>query len=209
MVRYICQIALLFSVLATWGSAGHAQPDSVQASTLAEKVQKLKDYHEKSFGHADSLHYRRKFFEAFPNSFAELDSLYGYDDGNPGPLYDQGVDHIIRLFNRLECVNDTAYYKKLINTSIGGRWDADAINYFQRGLHERALSKPRLFFDLLSEYPDSKIRGFSYFFYHGGITPPPFDGIPYNFRALKEEFPRVYSQMKLAFKKAVADSGHR
>lgn len=171
-----------------------------------EKAEKLKHYFQKSFNNPDSLKYRRLFFEAFPNSFSELDSLYGYHNGKKGLLYEEGVNHIIKLFDNIKCINDSVYYSKLIHISIGGSWKADAVNYFQSILHQHSLAKPELLFTLLGNYSKAKIQSFFYFFYHG--SHPPFEEIPAEFKNMKTEYPRIYLHMKKGFKSAQTDSGH-
>ncbi|MFA5670287.1 MAG: hypothetical protein WC967_13675 [Balneolaceae bacterium] len=171
-----------------------------------QKVEKLKNYFHKSFEKPDSLKYRNLFFEAFPNSFSELDSLYGYNDGKAGPLYDEGVDHIIVLFNKLDSIPDSIYFEKLINVSFEGSWDADAINYFQHGLHQRSLEKPELLFSLLQNYPDKKVQSFFHFFYDG--VHPPFEEIPADFQNLNSQYPTLYSLMKKEFTSALSKNKH-
>ena len=116
-----------------------------------------------------SYNYRQQFFKEFPNDFNQLLNLYGYDDKNSKPsiLYDEAPNHILKLFNSLSDINDTLYYRKIIQVSIGGHWDADAVNYFQHGLRERVLDKTELTVYLLSHIPEDKIKSFWYFYFDG------------------------------------------
>jgi hypothetical protein len=111
--------------------------------------------------------YRKQFFDLFPNSFKELNDLYGYKNSVEAPLYNQVEKHIFELFNNLDGINDTIYYKKIVSIAIGGHWDADAVNAFQEGLRKRVLSKPDLIVYLLKEIPDKRIKSFWYFYFDG------------------------------------------
>jgi hypothetical protein len=111
--------------------------------------------------------YRKQFFDLFPNSFKELNDLYGYNNGIEAPLYNQVEKHIFELFNNLNNINDTLYYRKIVSIAIGGHWDADAVNAFQEGLRKRVLGKPNLIVYMLKEIPDKEIESFWYFYFDG------------------------------------------
>lgn len=78
------------------------------------------------------------FFCAFPNSYADMDSLFGYHSkGEAGPLYyshDGGVAYVyggansvISFFCNLRSIPDEQFYEKYINICIDGYWQADNI----------------------------------------------------------------------------------
>jgi hypothetical protein len=144
-----------------------AQNNKIQDSTTV-KVEKLKKLYFLATNTSGELQkrYRKQFFEEFPNSFKELNQLYGYDDHKAAPLYD-GHEHIVGLFNNLDEIDELAYYKKIISIAIGGRWDADAVNYFQDGLRNHVLNNPALVVGILKEMDNDKIQSFWYFFFDG------------------------------------------
>ena len=112
--------------------------------------------------------YKRQFFDAFPNTFKQLDELYGDNNdinNKPSLLNNQAEDHIIHLFNELTTINDTLYYKKIISIAKNGHWDADAINFFQHGLEQKVLKKPILVVYILKNMSDDNIYGFWHFYF--------------------------------------------
>jgi hypothetical protein len=48
-------------------------------------------------------------------------------------------------------IPDSLYFDKLISISVGGIWNADAVNYFQHFLHQVTLSKPKIMIERLSK----------------------------------------------------------
>ena len=142
--------------------------DSVEA-----KAKKLKQYYLLSKSSVPEVAdmYQDKFFDEFPNTFKQLNQLYGYDgQAKKGAIlyYDAG-NHIMGLFNNLKNINDTLYYKKIIGITIGGKWDADAVNFFQHGLQEHIVAKPELAVFILKKMDKSTIKSFWYFYFVGPI----------------------------------------
>jgi len=135
------------------------------------KVKKLK--HLYLLSTASSVHqsdvYKQEFFDEFPNTFKELSVLYGYNSKmhQPAPLYSEVEKHILNLFNNITCVNDTVYYKKIVSISLGGHWDADAVNAFQAGLRKRVVANPELIEYILKNKSDDEARSFWYFYFDG------------------------------------------
>jgi hypothetical protein len=112
--------------------------------------------------------YKQQFFDAFPNTFQQLDELYGdHLDAHhkPAPLNDQAEQHIVDLFNKLNTINDTLYYRKIISISIGGHWDGDAVNFFQEGLRNKVLKDPAIVVDILKHISNARIQSFWYFYF--------------------------------------------
>ena len=144
------------------------------------------------------------FFDLFPNTFCELDSIYGFNK-KPGPLYFNSADHIVGLFFELKSINEEEYLQKLINISINGHWDADAINYFQTGMRNHVMSNLQLTFILLAQYSDDQIESFFYFFFDG--IHPRWKEIPDFFTEYKNEYPNIYQQLEKGFLKAINNNG--
>jgi len=132
----------------------------------AEKLKKL--YLLSTSASAESKKiYRQEFFEEFPNSFKQLMELYGYDfhSHKAAPLYNETEKHINELFNNLNDIDKLAYYRKIISISIGGHWDADAVNIFQGGLRQKTLEDPKLIVDVLKTHKESEIISFWDFYF--------------------------------------------
>lgn len=146
--------------------------------------------------------YTEKFFNEFPDSFKELNSLYGYENDTPSILYYEAENHIIKLFNNINTINDTLYYKKVINIAIGGHWDADAINYFQHGLNDRAEKKPELIVYLLKQMEIKAIKSFWYFYFDG---PHPKEQISDSLKKIKSIDIGIYNVMIEMHNKVLAD----
>jgi len=161
-------IALIFNI-----ATGKCQSQSLmihsQADSTTIKANRLKRLYllstSSSNGNADI--YKLQFFDAFPNTFKELNEIYGYETNKPSPLYFEAEPHIYELFNNLNNINDTLYYRKIISIAIGGRWDADAVNMFQEGLRKRVLNNLELTIYLLKRMADDKISSFWYFYFDG------------------------------------------
>ena len=99
---------------------------------------------------------------------------------------------------RLDKIIDTLYYARLIDLSIEGLWDADAVTDLQELLHVKSKEKPDLLFYLLSTYPDEKVYSFWYFYFNSLL--PSKEGIPAYFTALKGKYPKIYQILEKAFK---------
>ncbi len=139
--------------------------ENIVTDSISLKAKKLKQYYLLS----GSTIYQKKFFAEFPNTFKQLNELYG-DDINTGGvaiLYEEAVNHIEELFNNLNSINDTLYYRKIVRIAKGGHWDADAINYFQHGLRNRVESKPGLTVYLLQSMNEKEVESFWYFYFDG------------------------------------------
>jgi hypothetical protein len=160
-------LIIFFNISLSEGSLTLREKDTISDSIVA-KAKRLNELYTLSTGSSSKTQiYRKQFFDLFPNSFKELNDLYGYNNGVEAPLYNQVEKHIFELFNNLNNINDTLYYKKIVSIAIGGHWDADAVNAFQEGLRKRVLSKPDLIVYLLKEIPVKKIKSFWYFYFDG------------------------------------------
>jgi hypothetical protein len=135
-----------------------------RADTLVKLYEKIKDSKD-----SDSiLEQKIAFLKLFPHSFLLFDSIYGYDDEKgPQLLYYKAEDHILNLFFDLDNINEYAFIKKVVDISLNGQWDADAISYFQMGLQESLLEKPYAYYKILNSYSEEEIASFWYFFFDG------------------------------------------
>jgi len=180
---------------------------NLQAQTprYVEMASTLRDIYKRLNDSQDSLQECREFFEAFPNTFADFDSLYGYEH-DPSIMYHEYEAHVENVFRNLHCVSDSAYFKKLIQLGIGGHWEADAVGSLQQTIHERMLANPRLAFQLLANLPPKSVSSFFYFFFNG--IHAPYNRIPKEFAALRTTFPQVYQGCEEGFRRGLNDSGH-
>ena len=96
--------------------------------------------------------------------------------------------------------------KKIINISIGGHWDADAINYFQHGLRNKVFENPRLTFDLLKVKSDKDVQSFWFFFYSS--IHPVYNKIPDELTSLKTYDNKIYGLMQKGLDDALKHGGH-
>ncbi|WP_228779882.1 hypothetical protein [Aquiflexum lacus] len=106
--------------------------------TAENRAAALKEYYEKVINSAGSEKpkYEQLFFEAFPSSFQEMQSVFGYDEEKgAAPMYyynieleSEGKISIISFFYNLNYIDKEQHYNKYINICIGGQWDADNIS---------------------------------------------------------------------------------
>ena len=180
-----------------------------QNTTYNDTAKKLTDYFSKVHG-PDSVKYQKLFFAAFPDNFTDLNGVYGYNSNmedtayHGAPLYD-GHEHIFFFFT-LTTIPEKDFYQKIINIAIGGHWDADAVNYFQRGLQTKVLQNPKLTFDLLEPKSDTEIKSFFFFFFHA--IHPRYENIPGELQTLETYDRRIYKMLEQGFKEAISKSGH-
>jgi hypothetical protein len=160
--------------------------------TIVEKAKKLKELYRLCSESRIKEPYKIAFFNAFPSTFEELNELYGYNNHTPAILYSSSYDHIIGLFNNLDLINDTVYYKKIISISINGHWDADAVNAFQKGLTKRTISNPELIVDILQNMPDDTIKSFWRFYFDRAI---PMKKIPEPLQKIERINSRMYKML--------------
>jgi hypothetical protein len=70
-----------------------------------------------------------RFFCAFPNSFKEMQNVFGFDENKgTAPLYDYpNGEKMIKYFAKLNSIQKDIYYDKYINICLDGVWEADNI----------------------------------------------------------------------------------
>lgn len=148
----------------------------------------------------ESVQKQQEFLDCFPANFEDFQKTYGYDPGysKNDPMYELSPEHIFKGLARLNKLSDTVYYTRLIHLSIGGKWDADAVNYLQSVLQEKVEQQPALVFALLSKYPLEKIYSFWYFYFNS--LHPLKGGIPGVLLQMKSAYPSVFQEMQKAFK---------
>lgn len=163
------------------------------------KAQQLKKYYQLST-ETNDLDHKRNFFNYFPSTFSEFNSLYGFDSKNSKPqaLYNEALDHILGLLCQLNENEIHGYYDKLIGLTYGAEWDADAINYLQDCIQKRFKENTDSFTTVLTTKSQEQIRQF-FSFYFSGPHPP--KQIPSEIESIKLKRPNLYNIASDIFKK--------
>ena len=127
---------------------------------------------------ADRIKWEQKFFCAFPTSFKDMQSLFGYDDENgAAPLYLRGnetysyadrhiMNDVIGFFSGLELIPDSIYYDKYVRINIDGYWEADHIQE-AFGFSYRLMSDTKDACKALSTFSDKEIKSVFRFIFDG------------------------------------------
>ena len=122
--------------------------------------------------------FEKKFFNAFPSSFKEMQAIFGYDSKKgASPLYTSNsqsekylnkriFSDVIGFFSELESIPDSIYYEKYININIDGYWQADNIRE-AFGFHYRLLNDIENISPVLSQYSDKEIKSVFRFIFDG------------------------------------------
>ncbi len=109
-----------------------------------------------------------EFFYIFPHSFAEFQKLYGYNEvKGASPYYTVASEHVALLYKASLSIEKKAFSAKLFEISKNGKWDADAVNYFQEGLRNYFFKESKEIIDLLNKKSNNEIESFWYFYSDG------------------------------------------
>ena len=119
------------------------------------------------------------FFKCFPSTFSLFKAIYDYG----GPLYEESYFHIEFLFSYAS-IDSIHMIDKLIEISIGGKWDADAINYLSTNIRDFVNSHTSATVNVLQN--KSEIECFSFWLF---IFDSPH---PSN---LREDFNMIYTKV--------------
>ena len=152
----------------------------------------------------NNLKNQSAYFELFPNTFDGFLEMFGFENGKAAPLYD-GYDYVQVLF-QLDRISKKKQMKKWIEISIGGKWEADAVNYFQNNLQPRILKNIDLTYDLLSKRTDKEIESFFYFFFNE--VHPQYDTVPKELKKLQNKNKEFYKLLLTGHKRAIKESKH-
>ena len=132
----------------------------------------------------------KKYFYFFPSSFADYNELFGYKR----PLY-RGYYKYLKLLDRNDCIDLSAYVEKFINLGIEGEWEADAIGDLQNLIKKKFNENTELFFQLLSKRKDNYIYAFFKFIFDGPII----GNFEERWLIHKSKFPKVCDIMVKAY----------
>lgn len=80
----------------------------------------------------------KEFMESFPKDFSTLNATFGWNEelNKAEPLYENSYSYIEYWFSLLQKPQYMQYEKSIIAISKNGKWDADAVNYFQKNALE-------------------------------------------------------------------------
>lgn len=160
--------------------------DSLKADSLIKVYESWKT----SSG-SDRASFEKTFFNIFPNSFNEFHSIYGVDNLPGGEMFFRPLstccDEHVTLFHNLKSIDSLSYFKKYIDISIGGRWDADHVGAFQEGLHEKIQNNTEQFVILLKKYKKRDVAAFWRFC---------FDGAHPESKTNRDLFKQIYDKVK-------------
>ena len=117
---------------------------------------------------ANRIIWEQKFFYSFPNSFTEMQAVFGYDDENgAAPLYDYpSGGNVIQYFSQLESIPDSAYYDKYVRINIDGIWEADNIRE-AFDFANRLKTDTENACEVLSTFSDKEIKSVFRFIFDG------------------------------------------
>lgn len=195
LTPFIVGLILLFLLPGTHAWAQH------DISGKADKLRSIYLAYEKAI---DKKPYEIQFFQAFPRSFTEFTALYGYENQQAAPLYDQAFQHM-QLFNNIQSVNDTAYYRRILSLGMDGKWDADAVSYLQQVVREHVVANIHLTVYLLRQRSLSDVSNFWYFYFDEPHPADQIDAILLKIKMLDEN---MYAVLKQMHGKAVVDNRH-
>ncbi len=159
-----------------------------------DTIQNLKQSY-KNLERENSKENQVHFLKAFPDNFSIFNEVFGFDE-KPCPLYEESYDYVQKIFD-LDKISEEEKFNKWINISINGKWDADAVNYFQHRLIEKVLQNVDLTHKILKDRTDEKIESFFIFFFDG---PHPNREIPKEFESFKSD-KKFYQLMRTALEK--------
>ncbi|MFV0545598.1 MAG: hypothetical protein ACK5ND_05275 [Bacteroides sp.] len=149
MMRITLITLMSFLLLSCNGQNNRNQSDNSRTEKLTEAYNK-KDY--------------ATFLRLFPGNFNEFQDFYGFDDvTGEKPLYTVAEKQIEYLFTGVQ--NELPLIKKVIPIAIGGKWDADAVNYFQHNLINLLENHSDKVFEVLSTKSESESKQFWYFIF--------------------------------------------
>lgn len=147
----------------------------------------------------------KKFFCSFPNSFVEMQSLFGYDwdHSKSGPLYSlPKYKEIIPFFRDLNSIPKDIFYEKYINICINGYWEGDQIR-IAFGIARRIENDTQAICSELLKRTDQEISGVFRFIFDGPHPKNEYNEKLYNSLLIKLE--NVNGRLATILEKAYMD----
>lgn len=144
---------------------------------------------------------QKEFLNAFPNTWKSFLRTYDFYPEKDLTMYKLGYDHIVNGLGKLiTLLPDSVYCDKLIELSIGGRWEADAPNYLQMVVRQTMQKKPEVMFQRLSLLWQGDVFPFWYFFFHS-LHSTKEDICLYSelYNKMQRKYPMIVKDMEVAF----------
>lgn len=183
-------------------------------NSAEQQADSLLAFMEKATGSssADRIRWEQKFFCAFPNSFREMQAVFGYvNENRAASLYDypKGAN-VIQYFSQLKSIPDSTYYDKYVRINIDGICEADNIRE-AFDFANRIMEDTENACEVLSTFSDKEIKSVFRFIFDG-----PHPKNEYNEKLYKSLKPEMDSHNELlsrllteSFEKLMAeDDGH-
>jgi hypothetical protein len=151
-----------------------------------------------------------KFFCAFPNSFNEMQNIFGFDDNKgAAPLYYNG-ENMIGYFANLNTISKEIYYDKYISICVDGVWEADNIRE-AFGLADKLTNDTEAACSSLSKRTDKEIKSVFHFIFDGPHPNNDDNKETYNrlFRKMTKQNERLSKLLTESYNKVMTeDDGH-
>lgn len=171
------------------------------------------------------LEFETLFFCSFPNSFDEMENIFGFysETGEPGPLYDysggpEGANKdrgvmsfsIIRYFANLKSIPSERYYDKFVNICVNGTWQADNITagFY---IYERLENDTKSICNVLSKKTKKEVYSVFKFIFDG-----PHPDNEYNDEIFDKIYPLISNEnielgdlLKMAYTDLLKESKHK
>lgn len=181
-----------------------------------QRADSLQTYMLRSINSDNSNESGISFFCSFPNSFEEMQKLFGFSNGTAAPLYSSTGKYIqknriysdeIGFFTDLSnLIPHEIYYEKYIKMNINGRWDADNISEAFM-IHNEIIDNTQLIAPVMMSFKDEEIESVFRFIFDG-----PHPKNEYNekkFQAmtikLKDDYNRLNILMKEAYDELISE----
>jgi len=160
-------LLILFFSIPGWASLSQC-PDFKNVLDRASYLSEIQVEY-KSASESERLLIESNFFCAFPNSFQEMEQLFGFDmkTGIAAPLYQypEGMNTIL-FFSNLKSIDPDVYYQKYVNINLGGYWQADNIGG-SFGLARKFYEQPEEFCEQLAKRTDEELLSVFHFMFDG------------------------------------------
>ncbi|PTD14015.1 SH3 domain-containing protein [Flavobacterium columnare] len=138
------------------------------------------------------------FLDNFPDSFNKFKSIFGWNDKleKPNLLYNNANEYIDYFFTLVSKPKYKIYQNKIIKISINGKWEADAVGYFQTKLHS-IIKTNKDFVNLLSSLNEKDISSFWRFYFDSENLDYPNELNTVLEKEMKNKSKMIFGKMKI------------
>jgi len=182
-----------------------------QKITIGKRIERLKDIFYKHKNTNDKKKQNQlidSFFCFFPDNFPLFVEIYGYkeistDSTLYGQLYNDSYSHIKLFFKSNDVIEDSLFIKKIIDISINGFWESDAVAIFKSEIVDLISKNNKSFYSVLKNYKVKDIKSFWKFYFN---EPHP-DNLDlnkiYKFRQIDQ---KMFDIIDTSYKQALKDA---